>query len=67
MSHTDIVSSPQSGCLRAPPASDKKGAKPTRLAVDAVGSDLHQAGLCLEPQLVGLEAIAEPQLGYIYS
>lgn len=40
---------------------------PTRLTVGAVGSDIHQAGLCLKPQLVRLKTITEPQLGYIYT
>lgn len=39
---------------------------PTRLAAGAVGSDFHQAGLRLKPQLVGLQAVTEPQFGYIY-
>lgn len=55
-----IVSSPQSD----PTVYETES--PTRLAAGAVGSDFHQAGLCLEPQLVGLEAITEPQLGHIY-
>lgn len=38
---------------------------PTRLTLNAVDSDFHQTGLCLEPQLVGLETVAEPQFGYI--
>lgn len=40
---------------------------PTRLAAGAVGSDFHQVGLHLKPQLVGLQAVTEPQFGYICS
>ncbi len=39
----------------------------TRLTVTAVGSDFHQAGLRLKPQLVRLETVSEPQFGYIYT
>lgn len=39
----------------------------TCLGVAAEGLGSHQVGLGLEPQLVGLEAVAEPQSADIYT